>query len=634
MKDWAFTTSIEEMEAATNALLETAQKVGADTWQQRVKNQTPHCGFGEAGTCCRICSMGPCRITKKSPRGICGCDVHGIVARNYLRFTAGGTATHSDHGREIMHTLHETKPDGNYTVKDPEKLIRIAKEWGVETEGKDIYDLAHEMAEIGLMEYGKPFGTLKFLERAPEHTQKLWHDAEVAPRAIDREVSTDMHMTHMGNSSMAEALIRQALRSGLSDGWGGSMMGTEFSDVMFGTPRPIDTEANIGVMEKDNVNIVVHGHDPSLSEMIVYYANDPEMIAYAKTMGAKGITVSGVCCTSNEVTMRHGIPMAGNYLNQENVVLTGACEAIVVDVQCIFPALGPLSKCFHTKFITTSPIARIPDSEFYRFSPETAGDSAKAIVKMAIENFKNRKPELVNIPNQKQKARVGYSVEAIKKVLDGVANSQLDEFGTTKPLIECVHSGVLRGAVAMVGCNNPKVRPDSAHIGLMKKMLENDIIVITTGCSAQAAAKAGLMDPEQAKEYCGAGLKRVCELAGIPPVLHMGSCVDISRMMILASDIAKDWGINISQVPVVGCAPEWMSEKAVSIGNYVVATGIETFLGVDPYSKGSDEVTRLLQGEDGITEWVEAKFVVDTDIDALGDKMIACIEAKRAALGI
>ena len=634
MKDWAFTTTIEEMEAATNSLLETAQKVGADTWQQRVKNQTPHCGFGESGTCCRICSMGPCRITKKAPRGICGCDVHGIVGRNFLMFTAGGAATHSDHGREICHTLYQTKPDGNYTVKDPEKLIRIAKEWGVETEGKDIYDLAHEIAEMALLEYGKPFGTQRFLKRAPEHTQKLWHDAEIEPRAIDREVSQSLHMSHMGCSSLPEALVRQALRAGLSDGWGGSMAGTEFSDVLFGTPKPIDTEANIGVMEKDNVNIVVHGHDPSLSEMIVYYANDPEMIAYAKSMGAKGITVSGVCCTSNEVAMRHGIPMAGNYLNQENVVLTGACEAIVVDVQCIFPALGPLSKCFHTKFITTSPIARIPDSEFIRFSSATAGDNAKAIVKMAIENFKNRKPELVNIPNLKQKARVGYSVEAIVKVLDGVANSQVDEFGTTKPLLECVTSGVLRGAVAMVGCNNPKVRPDSAHIGLMKKMLENDIIVITTGCAAQAAAKAGLMDPEKAKEYCGAGLKRVCELAGIPPVLHMGSCVDISRMMILAAELSKDSGIPISQLPVVGCAPEWMSEKAVSIGNYVVATGIETFLGVDPYVKGSTEICELLTGEHGVKDWVEAKYVVDTDIDSLGDKMIECIEAKRAALGI
>ena len=633
MKDWDRLITVEQMEAATAALLENGIKVGADSWQQRAKNQTPHCGFGEAGTCCRICSMGPCRITPKAPRGICGCDVHGIVGRNYLRFTAGGSATHSDHGREIMHTLYQTREGGNYQVKDPEKLKRIAKEWGVETEGKDIYDLAHEMAEIGLLEYGKPFGTQRFLKRAPEHTQKLWNEAGIEPRAIDREVSQSLHMTHMGCSSKPEALIRQSLRAGLSDGWGGSMMGTEFSDVMFGTPKPIDTTANIGVMEKDNVNIIVHGHDPSLSEMIVFYANDPEMIAYAKENGAKGITVAGVCCTSNEVTMRHGIPMAGNFLSQENVVLTGACEAIVVDVQCIFPALGPLSKCFHTKFITTSPIAQIPDSDFIEFHAESAGENARAIVRTAIENFKNRRPELVNIPDLKTKARVGYSVEAIKKELDGVCNSHVDTYGTTKPLIDCVKAGVLRGAVAMVGCNNPKVRPDTAHIELMKKLLKNDIIVILSGCSAQAAAKAGLMDPD-AKEYCGEGLKRVCELVGIPPVLHMGSCVDISRMMILASDIAKDWGINISQIPLCGCAPEWMSEKAVSIGNYVVATGIDTYLGVDPYTKGSSEVVELLQGEHGVKDWVEAHFIVDTDIESLGDKMIAGIEAKRAALGI
>ena len=625
--------TVEEMEAATQKLLELGSQVGADSWQQRVKNQTPHCKFGEEGTCCRICSMGPCRITPKAPRGICGCDVHGIVARNYLRFTAGGSATHSDHGREICHTLYQTREGGNYTVKDPEKLKRIAGEWGVETEGKDIYDLAHEVAEMALMEYGKPFGIQRFLSRAPEHTQKLWHDAGIEPRAIDREVSQSLHMTHMGCSSLPEALIRQSLRSGLSDGWGGSMCGTEFSDVMFGTPKPIDTEANLGVMEKDMVNIVVHGHDPSLSEMIVHYAQDPEMIALAKEQGAKGINICGVCCTANEVAMRHGIPMAGNFLQQENVVLTGACEAIVVDVQCIFPALGPLSKCFHTKFITTSPVARMPDSDFIEFHAENAGENAKAIVKMAVENFKNRDQDRVFIPDMKIEATVGYSVEAIKKCLDGVTNTQVDVTGTTKPLVECVKSGVLRGAVAMVGCNNPKIRPDYAHIELMKKLLANDIILVVSGCSAQAAAKAGLMS-KNAKEFCGDGLKRVCDLVGIPPVLHMGSCVDISRMMILASDIAKDSGWNISQIPLVGCAPEWMSEKAVSIGNYVVATGIDTYLGVDPYTKGSDVVTGLLQGEHGIKDWVEANFTVEHDIEKLGDKMIEAIEAKRTALGI
>ncbi|MCD8348303.1 MAG: anaerobic carbon-monoxide dehydrogenase catalytic subunit [Lachnospiraceae bacterium] len=630
MGDFKLTT-IEEFEAATNRLLETGAKVGADAYQYRVKNQTPHCKFGEQGVCCRICTMGPCRITPKAPRGICGCDAHGIVGRNYLRFTAGGAATHSDHGREICHTLYCTAPDGNYKVKDPEKLIRIAKEWGVETEGKDIYDLAHEVAVLALGEYGKVFGHQNFIKRAPKHTQEIWAREEIEPRAIDREVSCAMHMTHMGCSSKPEALIRQSLRAGLADGWGGSMAGTEFSDVLFGTPMPIDTEANLGVMVEENVNIVVHGHDPSLSEMICEYADDPEMIAYAKEMGAKGITVSGVCCTSNEVAMRRGIPMAGNFLQQENVILTGACEAIVVDVQCIFPAIGPLAKCFHTKFVTTSPIAQMPESDYIRFSPENAGENAKAIVKMAIENFKNRKPELVHIPQMKQKATVGYSVEAIKKTLDTVTNSQVDITGTLKPLVECVKSGVIRGAVAMVGCNNPKVRPDTAHIGLMKKLIENDIIIVASGCSAQAAAKAGLMD-KRARDLCGAGLKRVCQLADIPPVLHMGSCVDISRMMILVSDLSKDSGWNISELPVVGCAPEWMSEKAVSIGNYVVATGLDTFLGVDPYASGSSEVEGLLQG--GIRDWVEACYTVETDIDKLVDKMIDRIEEKRTALGI
>ncbi len=621
----------EEMEAATERLLETGAKVGADAWQLRVKNQTPHCKFGEQGICCRICSMGPCRITPKAPRGICGCDAHGIVGRNFLRFTAGGAATHSDHGREICNTLYHAKPEGPYKVKDPEKLIRIAKEWGVEYEGKDIYDLAHEMAELAMAEYGKVFGVQRWLTRAPKHTQELWHNAEIEPRAIDREVSCAMHMTHMGNSSKPEALVRQSLRSGLSDGWGGSMAGTEFSDVMFGTPKPVDTEANLGVMKAENVNIVVHGHDPSLSELVCDWAENPEMLALAKEVGAKGITVSGVCCTSNEVAMRKGIPMAGNFLQQENVVLTGACEAIVVDVQCIFPALGPLSKCFHTKFITTSPICQMPDSEFIRFEAETADENARAIVKAAVENFKNRKQDLVYIPDMKQKATVGYSVEAIVKTLDGVTNSQVDVTGTTKPLLECITSGVIRGAVAMVGCNNPKVRPDYAHVELMKKLIANDIVIIASGCSAQAAAKAGLMD-KAAKAVCGAGLKRVCELADIPPVLHMGSCVDISRMMILASELAKDSGLNISQLPVVGCAPEWMSEKAVSIGNYVVATGIDTFLGVDPYVSGSSEIAGWLTN--GIRDWVEAAYTVEKDIDKLGDMMIARIEEKRAAVGI
>jgi carbon-monoxide dehydrogenase catalytic subunit len=624
-------TTVEQMEAQTSKLKECAACVGAETWEDRKKNQNPQCKFGEDGICCRICSMGPCRITPKAPRGICGADAHAIAGRNYLRMVAGGASAHSDHGREITHVLHTTSADGHYKIKDEAKLLNLAKEWDIPSEGRDIYDVAHDVAMAGLMEYGKPFGTQKFLSRATEERQKLWNDLDIAPRAIDREVTTAMHMTHMGNTADAEALVRQGLRTGMADGWGGSMMGTEMTDILFGTPMPKDTEADLGVLEKDMVNIIVHGHDPACSEMIVLAAEDKDLVDYARSKGAKGINIAGLCCTANEVTMRHGVKMAGNFLQQENALLTGIVEMIAVDVQCIFPAIAPLAECFHTKFITTSPIARIPGSTYVEFHPETAREKGRELVRIAIDAFEKRDPAKIHVPELKQSARVGYSCEAIVKELNGVTNSHVDERDTYKPLVDVVKAGVLRGAVAIVGCNNPKVRPDHSHIEIMKKLLANDIIVITTGCSAQAAAKAGLMKKE-AKELCGAGLKRVCELVGIPPVLHMGSCVDISRMMLLATYIAKDWGIDIPQVPVVGCAPEWMSEKAVSIANYVVSTGIDTYLGIEPQVKGSSQMMELIT--EGTKKLTGAGFIINTDPDQLVQAMIDGIEAKRAALGI
>ncbi len=624
-------TTVEQMEAETAGLKECAACAGAETWEDRKKNQTPQCKFGEEGVCCRICSMGPCRITPKAPRGICGADADAIAGRNYLRMVVGGASAHSDHGREITHVLHKAGADGHYQIKDEAKLLNLAKEWDIPTEGRDIYEVAHEVAMIGLQEYGKPFGNLKFIGRAIEERQKTWENLGVTPRAIDREITTAMHMTHIGNSCDAEALVWQGLRTSLADGWGGSMMGTEMSDILFGTPMPRDTEADLGVLDKEMVNIIVHGHDPALSEMVVLAAEDKDLLDLARSKGAKGINIAGLCCTANEVAMRHGVKMAGNFLQQEYALMTGIVEMITVDVQCIFPSLGPLSDCYHTKFITTSPIARIPGSTYVEFHPETAREQGRELVRMAVENFDKRDMSKIFVPKNKQPARVGYSCEAIIKELNGVTNSHVDERDTYTPLIDCIKSGVLRGAVAIVGCNNPKVRPDYSHIEIMKKLLANDIIVVATGCAAQAAAKAGLMKKE-AKELCGAGLKRVCELVGIPPVLHMGSCVDISRMMLLANGIAKDWGVSIPEVPVVGCAPEWMSEKAVSIANYVVSTGIDTYLGIEPQVKGSAKMMELITN--GTKELTGAGFVINTDPDTLVQAMIDGLEEKRKALGI
>ncbi|MDR2742164.1 MAG: anaerobic carbon-monoxide dehydrogenase catalytic subunit, partial [Treponema sp.] len=515
--------------------------------------------------------------------------------------------------------------------RDEAKLVALAKEWDVPTEGRDIYDIAHDVAEAGLTEFGKPFGTQRFIKRATPERQKIWHENGIEPRAIDREIATSMHMTNMGNTADAEALIRQGLRTALSNGWGGSMLGTEITDILFGTPTVRNTEGNLGVLEKDMVNIVVHGHDPAFSEMVVTAAEVKELQDYAKTKGAKGINIVGLCCTANEVAMRHGVRMAGNFLQQENVMLTGAIEMMCVDVQCIFPALATLSECFHTKFVTSSPIARIPGSIYIEFKSDTAFDQAKDLIKMAIDNYENRDSSKVFIPQTKQAATVGYPCEQIIKHLDGVTNSHVDELGSYRPAVDAIKAGVLRGAVGIVGCNNPRVRPDYSHFEIMKELLRNDILIVATGCAAQVATKAGLLDRE-AKYLCGAGLRRVCELVNIPPILHMGACIDISRILLLVSGIARDWGVDTTQIPVVGCAPEWMSEKAVSIANYVVSSGIDVYLGIEPQVKGSSQMMELItQGTRKITG---AGYIINKDPKELVRAIIDGIEAKRAALGI
>jgi carbon-monoxide dehydrogenase catalytic subunit len=623
--------AIEQMEADAAKLRENACTVCAETWEDRAQAQTPHCKFGEGGICCRNCAMGPCRITARAPRGICGADAHAIAARNYLRTIAAGTAAHSDHAREMLRVLRAVTPGGNFKVRDEAKLRALAREWGIPAGDRDVYALARDVADAGLMEFGKADGTQRFVSRATAERRQVWTDAGLLPRAIDREVVTALHMTTMGNSAEAGALVRQGLRTALANGWGGSMICTEVSDILFGTPTVRATEGNLGVLEGDMVNIVVHGHDPVFSEMVVTAADVKELTDYARSRGARGINVVGLCCTANEAAMRHGVRMAGNFLQQENAILTGAVEMMCVDIQCIFPALPRLAGCFHTKFVTTSPIARIPGAIHVEFRSETAFEQAKDLVRMAVDNYANRDAARVCIPPTKAPAVVGYPTEQIIRHLDGVTNSRVDTAGSYRPVIDAIKAGVLRGAVAMVGCNNPRVRPDYSHFEIMRELLKNDVLVAATGCAAQVAAKAGFLTYD-AKRLCGAGLRRVCELAHIPPILHMGACVDISRMMLLATGIAEDWGVATTQIPVVGCAPEWMSEKAVSIANYVVSTGLDVYLGIEPQVSGSSRMMELIT--EGTREITGAGYVINTDPHELVKSILGGIEKKRAALGI
>lgn len=607
-------------------LIEKAERDGVETMYDRKAAMKAQCGFGLQGVCCRICAAGPCRITPKTPLGLCGADEHVIVGRNFARMVAAGSAAHSDHARGIVHTMAIASRDGNYTIKDEAKLKNLAKEWGVETEDRDIYDIAHEVADIALMEFGKPHGTLKFLSHAPYQRQDLWKKHNIEPRSIDREIVTIMHSTHMGCTADIDSLINLSLRTSLADGWGGSMIGTIFSDILFGTPTVRQSEANLGVLEDNKVNIILHGHEPSLSEMIVLASEDPELVALAKEVGAEGINLAGMCCTGNEVTMRHGVRTAGDFHQQELAIITGAVEAMIVDVQCIFPALAKVSECYHTKFITTSPKAKISGSTYIEFNEETALDDAKKIVKEAILNFKNRDKEKVHIPQLKSSTTVGFSEQAIIGQLDRVVNSQIDQTGTVKPLVDCLKSGVLRGVVGVVGCNNARSVSNKAHVTIMKELIKNDILVVTTGCGASAAGKFGLLNKE-AKSMASKGLATVCELVDIPPVIHLGSCVDCSRILSVVSEVAKYLDMDMCDIPVAGVAPEWMSEKAVAIGTYVVGSGIDTYLGIMPPIGGSSKTVEILTQT--LQDSMGATFKVNENPEELAQMIINDIEKKR-----
>jgi anaerobic carbon-monoxide dehydrogenase catalytic subunit len=605
-------------------VLEMTMKEGHETVWDRFEMQQPPCKYCEAGLSCSRCTMGPCRIIPPHRiRGVCGADADLIVARNLLDTIATGSAAHSDHGRDIVETLYlvgsgKTK---DYGIADPEKLRKISVEFGISTEGKTTEKLAAELGLALLAEYGMVKNTLQFLNRAPKTTREIWNKLGITPRGIDREVVDCMHRVQMGVGADYTGMLLQGLRCSLSDGWGGSMMGTDISDVLFGTPTIKSSTMNLAVMKEDHVNISVHGHNPVLSEVIVKAVADPEMKALAQKYGAKGINLVGMCCTGSELMMRKGIPMTGNHLNQELIIATGALEAMVVDYQCIFPSLPRTASCYHTLIISTSSKATIPGSYFFDFHPENAYLTAKAIVRMAVENYKNRNQQRVLIPGKPVPVMTGFSNEAIKNALGG----------SFKPLIDLIAAGKIRGAVGIVGCNNPHIKHDYGHVTLSKELIKKNILCVETGCAAIASGKAGLLRPEAAS-LAGDDLRAVCESLKIPPVLHMGSCVDNCRILVLASELGNALNVPIHKLPIAGAAPEWYSQKAVSIGAYFVASGVYTVLGVMPHITGSPHVVSLLT--EGLKGAVNASFSVEPDPVKASVLISDHIERKRTELGI
>lgn len=619
------------VDRAALKVLEATKDEPIRTIWDRSDAMEPRCGFGDLGICCTICMQGPCRVDPFGPpdqKGCCGADADTIVARNLLRAVAAGVSAHSDHARDIAFTLlHAARGGaGGFRIADEGKLASIAGEMGIKSKGLSTSDLAEKVAIACLDQFSR--APLPFMKRAPEPLRQKWTNGGLMPKGIDREVVEALHRTHEGVDTDYRNIVLSAFRTALADGWGGSMLATELSDILFGSPSPIRSKANLGVLKPDEVNIVVHGHEPALSDLVARAAREGELLDYARQKGAKGINVCGICCTSIELLMRQGYPVAGNFLSQELSLLTGAVELMVVDVQCIMPGLADIARCFHTELVTTSPKAKMPGATHIEFEEAKAHFTARQIVRRAIDRFTQRRGNRVNIPEETMDLVAGFAVENIFYHLGGTFRS------TFRPLNDAIISGRLRGLAAVIGCNNARLTQDEGHLAMTKQLIASDVLVVQTGCSATACAKEGFLKPEAAFELAGKGLREICEAVGIPPVIHMGSCVDNSRILRSLCEVVKEGGLgdDICDLPVAAAAPEAMSEKAIAIGCYAVGSGIFTVFAPPPRVEGSRNVCELLTS--GMEEITGGRFCFERNPVKGAAAMIAHMDAKRKALGL
>lgn len=631
--------SQKSIDPAVLELLPKAALDGVETVWDRYEAQQPQCGFGSLGICCRHCIQGPCRIDPfgNGPKaGICGATADVIVTRNLLRQVAAGAASHVDHAYEVVEALElAAKGEINYSIADEAKLQQVAKKLGLEIANKTKEELALEIVAVAyadLANHGKkPVQWL--MAHAPKERIEVWTKLGILPRNPDREIREALHQTVMGMDADPVNLVLATAKQGLVDGYSGLKLATDMQDILFGTPAPVVTEANMGVLKEDYVNLIVHGHVPLLSEKIVYWAD--KLQEEARQAGAQGILVSGICCSGNEVLMRKGIPLVTNYLAQELAIVTGAIDAMVVDVQCIMPSLAQVAACYHTELITTMPIVKMPGATHVPFTLENADEAAQEIVHKAIASYGRRNPNKVKIPDYKRKIMAGFSVEAIIGAL-----STVDPVQPLKPLLDNIVNGNILGVVATVGCNNVKATQDLLHVEIVKELLKNNVLVVATGCSAHALAKAGLMNSEGTEAYAGDGLKAVLTAVGqaaglgapLPPVLHMGSCVDNSRIGDLVTAIADYLKVDTALLPVAASAPELQHDKALSIGTWTVTLGITTHVGIVPPVLGSKAVTELLT--QGLSDVIGGKFYVETDAQEAAEGLLEDIRAKRKKLGL
>ena len=601
-------------------------QLGFDTTFDRFDSQQPQCGFGMAGICCKICNMGPCKITSKSPKGVCGADADLIVARNLLRSAAAGAAQHGMHGREVILSLKwaaEGKLD--LPILGQQKIKDTAKAFGIKTERRSIKKIASELADILLEDMSRTIpGDYKIIEAlGSEERKKVWKELDILPISAYHEVFEAYHKTGVGTDGDWKSIMQQFLRCGLAFTYSGVVSTSIATDGLFGVGDRVTSKVNIGALKKGYVNIAVHGHLPTLVSEIVRVGQEEKFINLAKEAGAKGIRFYGICCSGLSAMYRYaGVIPLSNAVSAELVLGTGALDLWIADVQDVFPSIMEVAKCFRTTVVTTSESARLPGAERFEYDHHHSNigetrELAEKIVLRGIESFKDRQGIPVYIPPYEVDAEVGFSPEYVHK-----------HYGSMKPLYEAVKEGKILGIVNMVGCNNPKVVYEKCVIDVANALLRNNILILTNGCASFPLMKMGYCNVS-GQEHAGESLKEF--LGDLPPVWHVGECIDNTKSSGIFAGVAGEAGKPLYEMPFAFSSPEWSNEKGIDAALGFRLMGINSYHCVEAQIHGSKNVIEFLK--EGTKELLGSVMVVDTNPDSLGEKIVADIIEKRKALG-
>ena len=601
-------------------------QLGFDTTFDRFDKQQPQCGFGMAGICCKICNMGPCKITSKSPKGVCGADADLIVARNLLRSAAAGVAQHGMHGREVILSLKwaaEGKLD--LPILGQQKIKDTAKAFGIKTERRSIKKIASELADVLLDDMSRTIpGDYKIIEAlGSEERKKVWKELDILPISAYHEVFESYHKTGVGTDGDWKSIMQQFLRCGLAFTYSGVVSTSIATDGLFGVGDRVTSKVNIGALKKGYVNIAVHGHLPTLVSEIVKVGQEEKFINLAKEAGAKGIRFYGICCSGLSEMYRYaGVIPLSNAVSAELVLGTGALDLWIADVQDVFPSIMEVAKCFRTTVVTTSESARLPGAERFEYDHHHSniGETralAEKIVLRGIESFKDRQGIPVYIPPYEVDAEAGFSPEYVHK-----------HYGSMKPLYEAIKEGKILGIVNMVGCNNPKVVYEKCVIDVANALLRNNILILTNGCASFPLMKMGYCNVS-GQEHAGESLNEF--LGDLPPVWHVGECIDNTKSSGIFAGVAGEAGKPLYEMPFAFTSPEWSNEKGIDAALGFRLMGINSYHCVEAQIHGSKNVIEFLK--EGTKDLLGSVMVVNPNPDALGEKIVADIIEKRKALG-